>query len=366
MSRELKKTDNFAHVDPEKRLQQVFCRIPYNEFHVYDGGYVSNCCFNWLPTELGSIHDQTLLEISENVISQQIQRSVREGEYNFCTSSYCPHLNRLLSTGEFSWPLEKNSSFERIYAQELRRKIKLYLSFDYSCNLSCESCRSQKIFFDRKTASPLLLKTYDRISSQIAELLANGYQVEVNITGSGDAFASPLFYDLMCGFPVTDKLEIHISTNGTMMTEKKLNMPTKDQVKTIFVSVDSCIPDSYAKIRRGGVFKHVEANLDALDQMALRGEFPSLKNWQLNVIVQYDNYKELGDFVDWSRRFKTLNSIFFTKILDWEHLPPQAFDHKAVWKPTHPEHAAFLAQMQDPRLRDRRVILGNLTEYLRN
>lgn len=365
MKRELHLQDKFVHVDLSGKLKNVFCRIPFNEYHIYNEGYVSNCCFNWLPTEVGNIHDKTLLEIQQNLISKKIKASVQNGEYNFCTSQYCPHLNQFLSTGQNSWPLEPNDKFPQIFSEQLEKRIKVYLSFDYSCNLTCESCRTNKIFFDRKSAPPHLLKTYDRVSEQIAELLENDYFVEVNITGSGDAFASPLFYELMCNFPVSDKLDLHISTNGTMMTEKKLNMPTRNQVKTIFISVDSCDPENYAKIRRGGIFKHVEANLDALDRMVLDRRFPSLKNWQLNVIVQYDNYKELGDFVDWSHRFKTLNSIFFTKILDWQHLSQEAFKQKAIWMPEHPEHQEFLIKMQDPRLKENKVILGNLSEYLR-
>lgn len=365
MKRDLQQTNTFVHNDPHKKLNAVFCRIPFNEYHIYNGGYVSNCCFNWLPTEVGNINETTLLEIQKNTISMLIKESVRNGNFNFCTSSYCPALNQFLNTGKMDWPLEPKQMFEQIFERDLKKHIKLYLSFDYSCNLACESCRTEKIFFDRKTASKELLLTYDRVSEQIKELLDHGYHVEVNITGSGDAFASPMFYELMTNFPVTDQLSIHISTNGTMMTEKKLDMPTRNQVKTIFVSVDSCFPESYAKIRKGGVFKHVEANLDALDRMVLEKRFNSLKNWQLNVIVQYDNYKELGDFVDWSKRFKTLNSIFFTKILDWEHLKKDAFHQKAIWMPEHPEHSDFVEKMQDSRLREPRVILGNLTEYLR-
>ena len=147
------------------------------------------------------------------------------------------------------------------------------------------------------------------------------------------------------------------------MTEKKLRMPTKNQVRTIFVSVDSHRPDVYAKIRRGGTFEHVQANMDALDQLVKKNFFSTF-HWQINFIVQNDNFEELGDFVDWAKRYETLRSIMFTKILDWKHLTPAAFNEKAVWMINHPNHRSFVKQMQDPRLKDPRVILGNLSEYL--
>jgi MoaA/NifB/PqqE/SkfB family radical SAM enzyme len=365
-NRDLLKTDNFTHKDPTGCLTKYFCRVPFNEFHIYKDGFVSNCCFNWLPTEIGNIHTQTLHQILENEISKKIQASVRDGSYSYCNSTYCPSLQSLLTQGQVNWPLELNSEFANLHPKFLSQRIKIYLSFDYTCNLSCESCRNEKIYFDHKTAPPDLLKTYSRVAEQISELLEKGFFVEVNITGSGDAFASPLYYELMTNLPATENLALHISTNGTMMTEKKLNMPTKDQIRHIFISVDSCDPDRYAKIRRGGVFKHLETNLDALDQMVGRSQFRKLENWQLNVIVQRDNFFELGEFVDWAKRFKTLNSIFFTRILDWQHLAPAVFKQKAIWMKDHPEHEEFVAKMQDPRLRDSRVILGNLSEFLRN
>ncbi len=366
IQRPLAKKNDFKHRDSAGQLGKYFCRVPFNEFHIYRGGFVSNCCFNWLPTEVGNIHKQSLLEMSDSFISKQIKDSVKDGSFKFCSSSYCPALNSILGGGEKLWPLEASEDFDAIFSADLQKRVKIYLSFDYSCNLSCASCRNEKIFFDRKTAPQSLLREYELVSEQIVELLDHGYRVDVNITGSGDAFASPLYYELMCNLPATERLRLHISTNGTMMTEKKLNMPSKNQIQTIFVSVDSCHPENYAKIRRGGVLKHVETNLAHLDRMVLGGQLPGLESWQLNVIVQKDNFRELGDFVDWAKKFQSLKAIFMTKILDWNHLPKDAFKEMAVWEMDHPDHKEFCRTLNDPRLRDPRVILGNLTEYLDN
>jgi MoaA/NifB/PqqE/SkfB family radical SAM enzyme len=357
--------DKFEHQDPEGLLNSHCCKVPFNEFQIYRDGDVANCCVSWLPTYIGNIHVQSILEISKSEILRRIQNSVRGGDFKFCDSKVCPSLSSLLNERRKIWPIESKVDFDRIIEGELKKKFRLYLAFDPSCNLSCESCRVEKIFYDRSTAPSKLLSTYARLAEQVQELLDAGYLVDLNITGSGDAFASPLFYDFMCRLPQSDRIGLYISTNGTMMTEKKLNMPTKDLIRMILISVDSCIPESYAKIRRGGTFHHLQANLDALDRLVESKFLPSL-HWQLNFIVQRDNYRELGDFVDWAKRFKTLKSIFFTKILDWGHLSSEIFNSKAVWKPDHPEYDLFLKQIQDVRLKSPNVILGNLSEYLKN
>lgn len=363
MARDLRLKDDFKHLDPNNFLKDCFCKVPFQEFHIFRDGYVSLCCTAWHPTEVGNINQQSLLEISNSPLAKKIRESVQNGQFNYCNGSLCGAMNAVLHDGRKIWPLEDKSDFERIHADDLSKKIKIYLSFDDTCNLACESCRKEKIFYDKRSATPELLATYEKAQTQIIELLDHGYSVDLVVTGSGDAFASPLYYELMCSLPETNKLGLYILTNGTMMTEKKLNMPTKKQIRMIVVSVDSCIPDRYSKIRKGGNFEYVQNNLDHLDRI-VQTDFPSSFLWQINFIVQNDNYQELGDFVEWSNRFKTLNSIQFSKILDWGHLSSSAFGSKAVWIPDHPEHLNFLAKMKDPRLKNPRVILGNLTEYL--
>lgn len=50
------------------------------------------------------------------------------------------------------------------------------------------------------------------------------------------------------------------------------------------------------------------------------------------------------------------------QILDWETFSPAEFAERAVQFPNHPEHAAFVEVLSDPRLADPIVNLMNLTE----
>lgn len=361
--RKLFLNDSFNNSKIETKLSKVICQIPFNEFHIYRDGYVSNCCFNWLPTEVGNIHQNSLLEILKSKIQIEIQNSVQNGKYNFCSSDYCPFLNNYANTNHHDWPLASHDDFKKIHSDHLIKNIKIFLSFDYSCNLFCESCRNEKIYFDKTTAPELLLKTYDRVNEQIQELVQAGYNLEINVTGSGDAFASPLYYEFMKNLPETDQITLHLSTNGLMMTEKKLDVSFKNKIKKIFISIDSCTDEIYAKVRRGGQFKYLAANLFALDKMISDGKLPNLDCVQYNFIVQTENYQEMGDFVDWCYQFKNFQNIFFTKILDWQHLTKEQFFKKEIWNVQHPEHQNFLKVMTDHRLEKNKVSLGNLSEY---
>jgi molybdenum cofactor biosynthesis enzyme MoaA len=346
-------------------LKKVFCQIPFNEFHVYDGGMVANCCFDWLPKSIGNIHEHSFLELRDGLVAKQIQDSVRDGSYSFCSLQNCPHLSQHLSGQSPQWPLQKNENFDDLLQKQLSKSLKIYLSFDYSCNLFCASCRNEKIFFTRAQAPPALLKTYERVASEVKALVQQGYQLEINVTGSGDAFASPLSYEFMNELPKSDLVTLHLSTNGTMMTKSKLEGAFRKQIKKNFISVDACTKSTYEKVRRGGSFAQLEKNLVDFDQLVLEGFFPALDFWQLNYIVQQENYHEMADFVSWTRQFRTLNAIFFTRILDWKHLPAGRFEQKAIWMSSHPENQKFREILQQSCFNDSRVILGNLTEFRR-
>jgi hypothetical protein len=79
--------------------------------------------------------------------------------------------------------------------------------------------------------------------------------------------------------------------------------------------------------------------------------------------VQAENFHEMGEGAALAESLNA-TSIYFGKITNWGTFSPEQYAAKAVFLPDHPQHAAFLAAMADPRLRSPRVQLGNLVEYL--
>ncbi len=349
--------------DPKllKPLKKVRCAVPFTEFHIYENGFVSNCCFSWMPTEIGNIQDVSLLEMLEKKTSLAIQESVSNGSYEYCSTENCPVLSNYLYTGQIKDPLVRNDLLHTVTLTS--RPIRIFLSYDKSCNLSCESCRNEVQLLTETSAPPELVQIHRRVSEEIRALLDAGYAVEVAVTGSGDSFASPLFFNLMVNLPHSNRLGIKILTNGTMMTAARINQINPDLVQYVSVSVDAARAETYKKIRRGGHFSLLEKNIKDFDRMVSEKSFRNFHGWEVNFIVQSDNYREMGEFVDWSDQFKSLNSVSFLMIQDWGHLAKDHFAKKAIWMKDHFEHQNFLEALQDPRLARKRVSLGNLHQF---
>ncbi len=57
------------------------------------------------------------------------------------------------------------------------------------------------------------------------------------------------------------------------------------------------------------------------------------------------------------------DTIYFVRMTNWGTFSHGEYEKKAVFLPTHPQYAEFVRGMQDSRLRDSRVALGDLAVF---
>ena len=350
--------NNSAH---KNQLNKITCRTPFNEFHIYMEGKVSNCCFSWLPTHVGNINEQTLLEIINNETSRKIRNSVLNGGFKYCNTDNCPYLNEYLQTGKIS---HQSRLVDRDSFVDNSKELLLFLDYDQSCNLYCESCRSDRILFNYETAPEHLKKTHENVVKQIYELAQSNYNLTVQMCGSGDVFASSLYWKFLKELPPNFPLLLQIITNGILLTEDRLNYPYIEYLNHISISIDAATETTYETVRRGGKFNVIKKNLEMLGQAIQAKKFKKLENVEIIFVVQQENFHEMPLFVDWITQFKSFNRIWFNLIADWGHLTPERFAQKAIWKTEHPQHQEFLKVLTHPNLKNPRVYLGNLSKFI--
>lgn len=352
------------------RLGSVVCEVPFTAFQIYEGGHVSNCCFTWLPKRLGNINEKSLYELYAGQAAAEIRQSVQDGSYRFCDVNVCPKLAEFLNTsnppGHPLLPVQQAQDLSSDPVPPLGRTIRVYFNYDKSCNLQCPSCRSERLLYSRANAPASLLSTHENTIKSVEELLVKGYRVMVNLTGSGDPFASPLYWDYLKSLQPRLNLSLNLQTNGLLMDESRLLPAIRSTLDFVNISVDAATEETYLKVRKGGLFQKVKANVEMFDRLALAGEFPRLSGWQLNFIVQADNFREMEAFAVWALQRETVTSIWFNLIADWGHLSEEEFRRRAVWMKSHPEHEEFLEAVQSPVLRQPRIHLGNLSGYLKD
>ncbi|MCC2678689.1 MAG: hypothetical protein K0R29_1265 [Pseudobdellovibrio sp.] len=351
----MKQFDNSSLYD---KLKNIKCRVPLNELHIFEGGNTSFCCLHWLPTVVGNVNQNSLYEILNSPLAKDIQKSANDGSFTYCDPKMCPKISEYLVNGNIQPPLSKMAE-----ADPVGNFVNIYFNYDLSCNLFCGSCRNQRIIYNEQNSPQHLIDTHQRVLASINELVEKNYKLTLNLTGSGDPFASPLYWKFLSEVKDDSQFDFELSTNGTLMTEERMKLPFAQKLKYIGISADAATEGTYEKVRRGGNYQALVKNVEHLNSLASENKLKNLRFWRLNFVVQNDNYHEMADFARWALSFNSISEVWFNLIADWGHLPSEEFTSKAVWKPEHPQHQKFLEVLKDPIFKNPKVSLGNANHY---
>jgi molybdenum cofactor biosynthesis enzyme MoaA len=335
-------------------MADFFCARPFEHFEVQHNGKAYLCCPGWLPESLGSVAERAPAELWNGEAAQRIRRSILDGSFRYCTG--CPFL------GARREPVQRVDSVTHPDHVAILREQKavvarihsLYLAYDRTCNLSCPSCRKEVIVakgdelrrlnvFQDALVTPELLRSVDWL----------------NVTGSGDPFASSLFRGLLRSLNTTEypKLRIALHTNGLLFTAENWEAMRAAQamVKYVEVSVDAATPATYATNRRGGDWHEL---LERLAFVASLRESGPLEQFKMSFVVQANNWREMPAFVRLARDLRA-DTVLFTPLRNWGTFGDYPYFCRAVHLAEHPENAEFLASLDaDPELQDARVVMS--------
>jgi hypothetical protein len=342
------------------------CITPWKHIEIHSHGQVSACCHTWLPLWVGNLLDETAQEVIDNAERKRVQDNMRQGNFSDCNDQ-CPQLNSLLTGGKKYWDIVPLDTMQQSIDNSV---IQIGFSYDHSCNLQCPSCRTSLKVWDPYDVNDVdgqrIAKIHARVKDMIKILLDQGKRVSLNITGSGDAFASPLYWDYLvelASAPIPKNLTIDIKTNGVMMTKENLEKikPLWPITNCVEVSVDAAFEETYKIVRKNGNFKKLKRNLDDFDQMVADGCFPNMFQWQTNFIVQRDNYRELKEYVEWHLGFKSKPVIWTNLLAQWYHMNDDQFNSMAIWQESHPNRGELIEILRDPIFKHPSVKLGNMS-----
>jgi MoaA/NifB/PqqE/SkfB family radical SAM enzyme len=353
------------YIDPDARLKNMSCTVPFKHIEIHMSGQISACCHTWLPQWVGNIFDGTPEEIISNPKRIEIQEGMKEGNFDYCNDQ-CPQLTSFLTENSNHWDIINKSELETRLS---KTAMHVGFSYDPSCNLQCPSCRDNLIYYDpfnpEDSKGQHVKNIHEKVKELIEVLLTQHPIVSLDITGSGDAFASPLYWNYLLELaskPIPNNLRLTLKTNGVLMTEQNLKEiePLWPHITYIEVSVDAFTEETYKIVRKNGNFKKLKKNLIFLDQMIYEKRFPNLHNWQTNFIVQRDNYKELKEFVEWQLQYKSKPKIWTNLLAQWYHMSDEKFKGMAVWHEDHVNRNELIDILKDPVFKNSQIRLGNM------
>ncbi len=179
---------------------------------------------------------------------------------------------------------------------EIETPFPTHLDFElnYSCNLRCPMCTWSVETKVTQKEDWLTLETFKRI---IDDGIAKGMKsIQLNYVNE------PLLRQDLPDFAAYARskgiLDIMLSTNGTVLTEKMGRRLVESGITRLMVSLDAHTQETYDKIRIGANFKQVEDNLMAF--IALRNQMGSrLPLVRVSFVRMSLNEQELPQFIEY-------------------------------------------------------------------
>ena len=332
-----------SDLETREDYSEYFCERPFEYADIGDRGQLNLCCGMLLPESAGDFQDGTFMEVWNSEKAQEIRRTILDGTYSKCLDHHCPQLKNktLLKRKDVTNPAHREIiDNNKLVMEHGPRSV--VLSYDKSCNLACRTCRVQPIMLQGEART----KAEQIQDWATAEHLADAR--ELNVTLSGDAFGSPIFFNFLREFDASryPDLRITLCTNGLGLTERNWQRICNEIIGVVYISIDAATPETYA-INRGGDFDKLMQNLRFVSTLITRGE---IEEFTLSFVVQANNYHEMPAFVELGEAVNA-TSVVFIQIGNSGVFTHQEFERRAVHLESHPEHEKFLEVLQDPRLR---------------
>ncbi len=334
-------------------LQTRFCTRPFTMIETTTSEEFYRCCPSYLPRSIGTFDTakkKGLESVLKSPAAQALKDSILDGSFRHCSRLYCPFIGArtLPSREEGLKEIETTGIFPS----------QVFFSHDLSCNLSCPSCRPEKV-----VAAKSEQERFDSLADDILVLLI-AHGEKVSICGSGDPFASIHFRNLLiqyCQNAPEKKRKLALQTNGVLCDAKAwASIGLYGHVTRVSVSADAATPETYAIVRRGGNFGRMRENMEFLAGLRRQGEIDTLG---LCFVVQVQNFKEMPAFAQWGKTLG-VDEVLFTRLRNWGTFSADSYKSQNITSPDHPDHTALLDVLKDPALQDKRVNLGDLGNIL--
>jgi len=336
-----------------KDLRGKFCSKPFNTLSVRDDGSCWMCCTSWLPFSIGNLNEQSFEEIWNGEIATTIRKSILDGSFRYCNHTVC---------GDIS-----DNRLEDLVGKPKASKFPTHVMFenDASCNLSCPSCRTEKIYDHEGPVYERKLELHNKIINAVFAKPHNEH-INLDMTGSGDPFGSKIFREFLVNFDPTPwpNLVLDLQTNGVMLTPAYWRRIEKwhSKIRAIRISFDAACEETYNVVRRGGHWTTLLENCDYINnEIANNPNIFVLTQF----VVQDLNYKEMIDYAKLIlERYPNFYYVEFQLVIDWGTWDQQTYKQRTIWKKTHPEYLKFQQVLSDPIFKHPKIRLGTVANVL--
>lgn len=317
----------------------MYCPHPFTRMEIKSDGSVYCCCEGWLPKPIGNVLSDDLNSVWLGRAARDIRASVCRGTFDHCTA--CPYLPGPGGPVVEKMPIDVDTSWIHV----------LKLDYDQTCNLTCPSCRvaHSSSFVDLEKVRAIHSKV---LASRVLLRTRRLY-----VTGAGDPFASPVYWDLLQHLheiPQNPNLDLFLHTNGLLLDRDHWEAmgPNNAKVAEVGISVDAATPETYRTNRRAS-WDRLWRNVDLVNHLQTTTN-PDLK-LGFFFTVQANNFRELVPFLRLARNHRA-SWTSVTALRNWGTYSREDYAGRAVHLPSHPRYQEFRQMLDHPLLKQSWIV----------
>jgi len=293
------------------------CNAPSRQLVIDWKGDCFVCgCEAWLPISIGQISDfNSLSGVWDSDPARALQADIDSGAYTHCAVDRCGV----------------------VHASKIDNTHVVSINVDESCNLRCPSCRPNAIMissgaeYDRKLAQVQHIR---RLLEEFTE------PCHIVMSGNGDPLASAIMRPLIREFRPGPNQTIRLFTNGLLLKKQLDDSPILDHITQYFISIDAGSAPVYERVRLGGQWSQLIANLTWLQATAKRTGAEVL----LKFVLQQDNYRDMQNFCQLCVDMGFSGVI--NRLEDWGTWTDYT-EHDVIGNARHADHSAAMQYLSN-------------------
>ncbi len=346
-------TPYFLWKERENVWEDGICPLPFFHPHICageDGKGVSiyPCCPADNMNPVGSFHAGCQFdEVWYSGYGKIIKNKVKNRDFSDCSLITCASEGRYLEVLDF---------MRRIKAETGKMPLVIKYMHDYECNLNCIMCRD---YVRTHTQEEL-----ENLNCQIEQLFLPMCKDAdaVYFAGNGDPFGSRHYRKLISSIAVRyPHMKFLLHTNGNLCNEKNCEkLGIINRIDSVLISINAAHKETYEKVMPGSKWERLIDNIKWINECIEAGSINSL---YFSFVIQKENYTEMADFVELSRKYRA--HCRFTLCHYEPYSTISQCNDNEVFNPNHPEFFKYCEILENPIFDWEGCFLDPYSKYLR-
>lgn len=196
------------------------------------------------------------------------------------------------------------------------RPLNMEIDITNNCNLRCVMCNFSDPRYYKVKKTEVSVEKFRELASQVFPRMN-----KVSLSYGAEPLLHRRIDQLMAVLAEYKVPYTYMHTNGLLLRRSSIEAMIENGFSSLSISIDAATKENYEKIRIGGNFEKLIANLQLLKQIKAEhgAEYPTLS---LNFVIMRQNMHEMPAFIDMAAELGAIG-VNATHMIAWDRVGNQ-------------------------------------------